>query len=237
MIFHQMSTIHSLIFYSICLAVSKGWKKVLESLHDLWMKLDTTTTRKAIGMPSLKAYLRRSNYNLNHAIISSKAGFDAPKLLFLTKTCKSLKILDMRGSGPLSNSLATALPLAQQLQKLTTSANLEMTASGVNYALKTCPTTLIHASFLNVCGGTIMTEFGNLRGLQRLEIGGSKYIFLDLVSLQSRIHLMSQEMTLTWNSLRYRAPHPILSTFAFIDWNLARPMLLLIYSHGKGWST
>lgn len=165
---------------------------MLESMHKLWMTLDTTSARKSIGFTSLKAYLRRSNYTLEHAIISTKAGFDSSKLQFVTEKCKRLKILDMRGFGIVSGSLAAALPHAQQLASLTTAKNLEVTLSGVAEAIKATRKSIVTASFLNVVGASPHSASPNFtflaQNLKELEIRSRQTLFVDLVR-RSLLHV------------------------------------------------
>src|SRR6266496_6029777 len=103
---------------SVCLGVSLSWKRLLESSHKLWTTFDTTSARKPISKSSLRLHLRRSNYTLDRAIITTKARFDLEKMKYLTRTCKKLKYLEMRGSGIIGESLTSALPEARSLEKI-----------------------------------------------------------------------------------------------------------------------
>lgn len=151
---------------SICLAVSKPWKRLLESSHKLWTTLDTTCARKPISLASMKIHLRRSNYTLDRAIITMRANFDAQKLGFLTRTCKSLRSLELNGNGVIGTSLTSALPKANKLESIVVSKITEMTISHVKESLKHCQETLLEGKFLLVRGHNHMS--GNLE-LPRLE--------------------------------------------------------------------
>lgn len=119
-------------------------------MHNLWTTLDTTSARKPVGFTSLKAYLRRSNYTLEHAIISSRASFDSTKLQYVTEKCKQLKILEMRGTGILSGSLDAALPHARRLENLKTGSNMRMSMATASRAIEAARNTIVTASFLDV---------------------------------------------------------------------------------------
>ncbi|KAH8589686.1 hypothetical protein B0O99DRAFT_331748 [Bisporella sp. PMI_857] len=155
----------------ICLAVSKLWKKLLESLHGLWTTFDTTYTFGSISQNSLKVYLRRSNYTLEQAVIHSKAQFDAKKMAYLTKTCKRLTYLEMNGSGYIGESLISALPFAQNLATIVVSERNEVTLSAVLSALTICQNTLVEATFLRVKGRMRFTDkLPELKLLEKLQL-------------------------------------------------------------------
>ena len=139
-----------LILYSICLAVSRPWKRLLESSHKLWTTFDTSSARKSVSKKSLKAHLRRSHYTLNSAIISMRAQFDTDKLTYLTNTCKHLKRLEIKGSGVIGDSLTVALPLAQNLSSITVSVGVEIGPSAIQSCLESCKKTLVEAKFLHI---------------------------------------------------------------------------------------
>lgn len=150
---YLISTIfHIVNSFSICLAVSKPWKFLLESSYKLWTTFDTTSARRPVSLHSFKMHLRRSRYTLDNAIISLRAKFDGNKMKYLTQTCKQLTQLQIHGIGVIGDSLTTALPFAQNLSTLTVSGNCEISLSAVLLALKTCQRTLVEATFLHVVG-------------------------------------------------------------------------------------
>jgi len=105
---------------------------------------------------SLKTHLRRSNYTIDQAIISmSKAGFDASKIKYLTRTCKQLGYLKFQGVGLLGDSLATPLPNAQSLRTLIVSPGCEISLGSVVSALEACRLTLVEADISGIRGGRI----------------------------------------------------------------------------------
>jgi F-box/TPR repeat protein Pof3 len=137
-----------LVFYSICLAVSPPWKRLLESSHKLWTTFDTSRARKPVTKHSLRLHLCRSNYTLNSAIISMGAKFDEDKLTYLTKTCKQLKRLEIKGNGVIGDSLVAALPLARNLSCLTVCVHIHLGV--LLLSLETCQKTLVEAAFTNI---------------------------------------------------------------------------------------
>ncbi|CAG8951570.1 hypothetical protein HYFRA_00007486 [Hymenoscyphus fraxineus] len=150
----------------ICLAVSRSWKRLLESTHKLWTTLDTTSTRKPISLRSIRAHLKRSNYTLERAVITMKARLDSEKIGYLTKTCKCLRLLEMNGSGAIGTSLIFALPRAKSLESIAVSRNTEITMTDVQAALRSCQATLLEAKFLQI-GGHF--QVSNSLGFPRLE--------------------------------------------------------------------
>ncbi|TAQ84769.1 hypothetical protein B7494_g6925 [Chlorociboria aeruginascens] len=134
----------------ICLAVNSSWKRLLESSHKLWTTLDMTSTRRKVSLHSLKKHLRRSNYTVDRAMISLKAGFDSVKMQYLIRTCKSLRHLEIHGQGIVGDSLTSALPLARNLETILVSKNTKISLVSVEQALKAVHTTIADASFLNV---------------------------------------------------------------------------------------
>ena len=134
---------------SICLAVSKPWKSLLEASPKLWTTFDTRATRRPVSLHSLKMHLRRSKYTLNKAIINWRAKFDGAKMEYLMRTCKQLRHLEMDGSGGvIGDSLTNAIPLAQNLRTLTVSGTCHITPKAMLLALTTCQKTLVSGVFL-----------------------------------------------------------------------------------------
>lgn len=138
-----------LINFSICLAVSKPWKRFLEASHDLWTVLDVRSARRPVSQGSLRAYLRRSNYGLNRAFLAvNHQVFSAKNLEILTRSCKQLSYMEIDSTGPLGDSLLAALPQARSLRTLIIKRS-ELTISSVAKALGYCPQ-LQMAEFFNV---------------------------------------------------------------------------------------
>lgn len=127
------------------MAVSKAWKRLLESSPYLWTTFDTSNARRAVGIHALKTHLRRSKYTLNKAVIAGKADFDASKLRYLARTCTQLHSLEMSGSFVIGDSLLSALPLATNLSSLV--VNNSTSPKVMLQALQICHKTLTKAVF------------------------------------------------------------------------------------------
>ncbi|KAK0108413.1 hypothetical protein ONS95_003221 [Cadophora gregata] len=136
----------------VCLAVSKGWKNVLESSTQLWTTLDTTHARRAVSLRSIKIHLRRSNYTLDRAIITLKAYIDAEKMKFITRTCKNLRELHITGNGVIGDTLYCGLPGATSLETISTSHSTEIPLHAVQSVLKACHKSLVDIKFLQIRG-------------------------------------------------------------------------------------
>ena len=169
----------------VCLAVSPGWNRLLGMSPKLWTTLDTTPARKAISQTALKALLKRSNYKLEHAIITSRALFDAYKMSYLTRTCKKLKSLEIRGVGTIGNSLTAALPDATSLETLTVSDKCEIGLGSVQLALRTCQKSIKHAAFLcikDARSGHVLGRWNRFEALQSISLRSDDGASLDFVS-------------------------------------------------------
>jgi hypothetical protein len=134
------------------LAVSRGWKSLLESSPALWITFDTRTTRRPISKHSLQMHLRRSKYMLDKVIINLAAHFDASKMAYLTRTCKALQHLEMHMINPVGDSLISALPLAQNLRTLFIAEDCVISPTVMFQALNVCRNTLERALFWGVRG-------------------------------------------------------------------------------------
>ncbi|CAD6442566.1 fd57b06a-c007-4f58-984c-0eddc6bd36af [Sclerotinia trifoliorum] len=132
----------------VCLTVSKSWKRVLESSHQLWTTLDTTDIRREISHIALKAYLKRSKYTLYEANIRNGT-FAAPKLQYLTRTCKRLQRLTLHGHRTIGESLISALPKAKSLRYLN-SRGCEISLRTLLEALRQVQARIEEAKFFNV---------------------------------------------------------------------------------------
>jgi len=128
-----------LTYSSVCLAVSRPWKRFLEASHDLWTVLDVRSARRFVRLDSLKAHLRRSNYGLDKAFLNMNPQVFSGKCLeVLTRLCKRLSYLEITSTGYLSDSLLSALPKAQNLRVLIIKGT-EIPLSSVVKALNSCP--------------------------------------------------------------------------------------------------
>ncbi|KAG9234324.1 hypothetical protein BJ875DRAFT_17711 [Amylocarpus encephaloides] len=154
----------------ICLAVSKPWKSLLESSYKLWTTLDTTSARKPMSLKSLRVHLRRSNYEVDHAIISLKAQFDPPKWTYLTKNCKNLRKLEICGSGYIGASLASALTSANCLEEISIRQNTHIRMHQVAELLDACQKTLLKINVHQVVSHRGTGGWPNLPKLQRLSL-------------------------------------------------------------------
>jgi F-box/TPR repeat protein Pof3 len=182
--------------------VSKSWKRLLESSHKLWTTFDTRSTRKSVSLTALKLHLRRSNYSLDKAVISTKAKFDVPRMQYLTRTCHKLKYLEICGSGVIGDSLTAALPQAKSLETIVCGTRCEISLAAVQSVLKICQKTLLEATFLRVKGnriGFLSNQWPELRSLRTLNLRSSGDMILDLVSvLLSTSHFKAIFTCLHW---------------------------------------
>lgn len=165
--------------------MTKSWKRLLESSHKLWTTFDTRTTRKFVSLTSLKVHLKRSNYTLDRAVISTKANFDVKRMQYLTKTCQKLKYLEICGSGVIGDSLVSALPLATSLETIVCGTNCEISLPAVQSILRICQKTLLEATFLRVKGnrmGFLPNQWPELQSLRSLNLRSIGDVMLDVVS-------------------------------------------------------
>jgi F-box/TPR repeat protein Pof3 len=81
-----------------------------------------------------------------------KASFDAPRMVLLTKYCKNLRELQLRGLGMIGESLITALPYAQRLDTIRIGAESQISLSTVQSVFNICGKTLVDVSFLTIKG-------------------------------------------------------------------------------------
>lgn len=132
----------------MCLTVSKSWKRVLESSHKLWTILDMTNVRTEISHKALKAYLKRSKYTLYEANIRNGT-LAAPKLRYLTVTCKELQRLTLHGHRTIGESLISALPEAKSLRYLN-SRGCEISFRTLLEALRQVQARIEEVKFFNV---------------------------------------------------------------------------------------
>jgi len=162
--------------FSICLAVTHSWKKLLESSHKLWTTLDTSSVKKVISERSLKIYLRRSKFTVERVILNLKS-IDAQRLRWILQTCKHLKELQMQGSGLLGFSLTKALEKAKGLETLSVSYNTQVNLTTVQEALKHCKDTLVSITFLNIQGlpfsGFYRDKWVEMKSVKQLHLRGN----------------------------------------------------------------
>ncbi len=118
-----------------------------------------------------------------------RARLDLEKMKYLTRTCKKLKYLEMRGSGIIGESLTSALPDARSLEKIFVSEQCEITLTAVQLVLSTCQKSLAEASFMRVLGtrgGFLADRWPKLDALRSIHLKGDGDSCLDLVFLDSR---------------------------------------------------
>jgi len=156
----------------ICLAVSKPWKRLLESSYKLWTTFDTTFTKRNINKSSLRAYLKRSNYTVNKAIISMAAKLDASRLQYLTRSCEKLRHLEFSGHSTIGESLVSAVPFAKSLEVIRTSPGCRITESSIESVLKHVSKTVVDASFLGIlhAGSSVTWTWPKLESLKILRL-------------------------------------------------------------------
>ena len=148
---------------------------------------------------SLKLHLKRSNYTLDKAIISMKAKFDDTRMLFLTRTCKKLKYLEICGSGVIGDSLTVALPHAKGLETIVLGQNCEISLAVVQSVLKICQQTLVETTFLRVKGnryGFQLDQWPELQSLRTLNLRSSGTSILSMVSADDSLyHCITLDLT------------------------------------------
>lgn len=160
-----------LIESSICLAVSRPWKRFLEAYHGLWMVLDLRSSRRLVRLDSLKAHLRRSNYRLDRAFLNMNPKiFNSKHLEVLTKSCRELSFLELSPVGYLGDSLLTALPEAQNLRTLIV-REAEMLLYFVVKVLGLCPRLqTVEFDHVRAAPGNDRVEWPPLHSLISLEL-------------------------------------------------------------------
>lgn len=171
---------------TVCLAVTKAWKRLLESSHKLWTLLDTTNVRKLISQKSLTVHFRRSKYTLDRAILTVKA-IDSKRLAYITKYCKMLKDLQMHGFGVVGDSLTLALKDAKALETLWVSRDTHTMLSAVQMALGQCKSSLVTATFLKVIGprgGFLSDRWPAMGSLKYLHLDSDGQSVLDIHGLR-----------------------------------------------------
>ncbi|KAG0652565.1 hypothetical protein D0Z07_0160 [Hyphodiscus hymeniophilus] len=195
----------------ICLAVTKSWKRLLESSHK--------STRKPVSFNALKLHLKRSNYTLDRAIISTKAYFDVKRFEYLFRTCKRLSTLEICGSGVIGDTLVSALPRAKCLETISCGVNCEISLRTVQTVLRTCQETLREATFLRVKGsmaGFVPNSWPELRRLRILNLRCFGDAILEINGLRDSIPNI-KSLTLTYWDYATRDPNPDLSSLKEIE--------------------
>jgi F-box/TPR repeat protein Pof3 len=135
--------------------------------------LDTAYAKKPINHKSLKAHLKRSNYTLDHAIVTLRAGLDIQKMTYITNNCKNLRRLEIHGSGVIGDSLTKSVPYSRSLNTLLVSSNCAITFSAVQETLAACRRTITEATFLQVKGTlypNLPREIPQLDSLKKLHL-------------------------------------------------------------------
>ena len=116
-----------------------------------------------------------------------KAGFDAPKMVLLTKYCKNLRELQLRGLGMIGESLITALPFAQRLETIYIGAEIQVSLSTVQSVFSICGKTLVNVSFLNIKGsrgGFQAGQWPKAESVKYLRLKANKESILDIQELR-----------------------------------------------------
>ncbi|KAM3074201.1 hypothetical protein ACMFMG_002978 [Clarireedia jacksonii] len=142
----------------ICLAVSRPWKRLLESFYKLWTTLDTSGAKRPVSQKAIRAHVKRSNYTVDQAILS-QGSIDAQKLQYLTKYCKNLWQLKICRPGYIGETLLSALPMAKSLTELEISERCSITLSAVLSALNLVKDTIEVAEFSSVTSARIGNVF------------------------------------------------------------------------------
>ncbi|KAF7895486.1 uncharacterized protein EAF01_009448 [Botrytis porri] len=134
----------------ICLSVSKLWKRVLESSQKLWTTFDTSITRRGLSQKSLRAYLRRSNYTVDEAILRYDT-INAANLQHLIRTCTKLQRLTIRNknNSVIGETLTSVLPLAKSLRYLNLQM-FEISFRTVLESLRHVQASIVEAEFMGI---------------------------------------------------------------------------------------
>jgi len=185
----------------ICLAVSKGWKNVLESSTHLWTTLDTTHARRAVSLRSMKIHFRRSKYTLDRAVITLKAYIDAEKMKFITKTCKNLRELHIAGNGVIGDTLYCGLPGNTALQMISTSHGTEIPLHAVQSVIKACHKSLVDIKFLQIRGskaGFIPGKWSKSESLRFIHLKAGQDTCLDFDGLRDNTPNATSAILTNW---------------------------------------
>ncbi|PQE21115.1 f-box domain protein [Rutstroemia sp. NJR-2017a WRK4] len=183
----------------ICLAVSKSWKRLLESSHKLWTTLDTSCAKRQLSQKALRAHVKRSNYTIDR-VITSQAGIDAQRLQYLTKYCKKLQYLKICYSGLIGETLLSALPMANNLAHLELSSVCSIKLTAVIDALNMVKDTIEVARFYHVTGARIRNAvWPRLEALKDLHLtayedSGQIYNLLDVIPNIETLSLFAFEL-------------------------------------------
>jgi F-box/TPR repeat protein Pof3 len=116
-----------------------------------------------------------------------KACFDAPRMALLTKYCKNLRELQLRGLGMIGESLITALPYAQRLDTIHIGAESQISLSTVQSVFNICGKTLVDVSFLNIKGsrgGFRADQWPKAESVKFLNLKADKESILDIHGLR-----------------------------------------------------
>ncbi|KAL2071543.1 hypothetical protein VTL71DRAFT_12778 [Oculimacula yallundae] len=186
----------------ICLAVSPGWKGVLESSPNLWTTLDTTYARRAVSMKSLKVHFRRSKYTLERAVITLRASIDSEKMNFIAKTCKNLRELHVAGNGIIGEALHSALPGVTSLQTVSTSHGTEVPLHTVQSVIRACHKSLVDVKFLQIRGnkgGFIPGKWPLATSLKSLHLKAGSDFCLDFDGLRDSTPNVTSVILTNWN--------------------------------------
>jgi F-box/TPR repeat protein Pof3 len=139
-----------------------------------------------VSQKSLKIHLRRSNWTLERAIISSKAGIDSQKLGLITRYCKRLREVQFLGSNFIGDTLTSNLPQAKKLDTLIVGEGSEVNLSTVQTILGSCGDALVDVTLLQVRGSPtrfIPGKWPAVESLKRLRLKSDMDSILDLVSI------------------------------------------------------
>lgn len=138
-------------------------------------------------MKSLRIHLRRSKYTLDYALVTMRAGYDAEKMRFLTRTCKELRELHIEGPGMIGESLSESVPLSKKLQILHVSGLTEASLGTIMSCMKNCEY-LVDMTFLKAKGSATSLKNGawlasKNENIKNLELRSDKRSRMDIVRL------------------------------------------------------
>lgn len=120
-------------------------------------------------------------------MLNSKVFLDDKKMSYITQTCKTLKGLEIYGTGMIHEKLEILLQLIKKIEKLYVSQSTPITLSATQAALRACQNTLVEASILNIRTDNLSLVIGSwpkLDALKTITLNSCIGTAIDLVSVE-----------------------------------------------------
>lgn len=127
--------------FSRCLRVSKKWRAFLVGTKSLWKKLDLGQAKKLIAPPGLQAYMRRSQYSIDTAVIKMVPLGVEWIIATLIKYCPDFKYLAIKASYAgawIGDSLIYYLPMAEKLETVIVMTTCSISLHSINNIIVSC---------------------------------------------------------------------------------------------------